>query len=102
MPWKQGYTISDEISLSDKDLHWPDDSRCCLSITVDLSVARGPEGIRPADLQTADAFFALNDGLDQILSVLQRHKFKATFAVPAVMAEICAGLLPDLIARGHE
>src|ERR1700712_3192523 len=102
MPWKQGYTISDEISLSDKDLHWPDGNRCCVSITVDLSVARGPDGIRPGDLQTADAFFALNDGLDQILSVLHRHQFRATFAVPAVLAEIRPGLLPDLITRGHE
>jgi hypothetical protein len=33
MPWKQGYTISDEISLSDKDLHWPDGNRCCVSIS---------------------------------------------------------------------
>jgi peptidoglycan/xylan/chitin deacetylase (PgdA/CDA1 family) len=102
MPWKQGYTISDEISLLDKDLHWPDGNRCCVSITVDVSVARSPEGIRASDLQTADAFFALNDGLDQILSLLHRHRFKATFVVPAVLADIRPGLLRDLVAQGHE
>jgi peptidoglycan/xylan/chitin deacetylase (PgdA/CDA1 family) len=102
MPWKQDYTISNEKSLSDAELRWPDDHRCCFAITVDLSVAPGPDGIRPRDLQTADAFFALNDGLDQLRSVLRRHGFKATFAVPAVLAELHSELLPELIGEGHE
>jgi peptidoglycan-N-acetylglucosamine deacetylase len=46
MPWKQGYTISDEIGLRDDEVRWPDGHRCCVSVVVDLSVARGPEGIR--------------------------------------------------------
>jgi peptidoglycan/xylan/chitin deacetylase (PgdA/CDA1 family) len=102
MPWKQGYTISNEKSLPDAELCWPDQSRCCFSITVDLSVARGPAGIRAEDLSTADAFFALNDGLDQVLLVLRRHGLRATFAVPAVLAKIHTKLLRDLVAEGHE
>ena len=37
MPWKQGYTISDERSLGDSDVRWPDGARCCVAVTVDLS-----------------------------------------------------------------
>jgi peptidoglycan/xylan/chitin deacetylase (PgdA/CDA1 family) len=102
MPWKQDYTISDERSLADTELIWPDGNRCCFSVTVDLGLAPGPDGIRARDLQTAEAFFALNDGLDQLLSVLRRHRLRATFAVPAVLAEVHPGLLADLVAQGHE
>lgn len=102
MPWKQGYTISDEKTLSDADLRWPDGNRCCFSITVDLSVAAGPEGIRAKDLATHEAYFAANAGLDQILAVLRRHGFKATFSVPAVMAEIYSARVRALLEDGHE
>ena len=67
MPWKQNYTTSNEQTLPDSDLRWPDGNRCCFSITVDLSVARSPDGIRVADIQRPDAFFALNDGLDSAI-----------------------------------
>ena len=43
MPWKQGYTISNEIGLRDDEVRWPDGNRCCVTVVVDLSVARGPE-----------------------------------------------------------
>jgi peptidoglycan/xylan/chitin deacetylase (PgdA/CDA1 family) len=102
MPWKQDYTISNEKSLTDAELHWPDGNRCCFSITVDLSVARGPDGIRADDLSSPEAFFALNDGLEQVLRVLRRHGFRATFAVPAVMAKIYSPLLRTILAEGHE
>ena len=39
MPWKQGYTISDERGLGDAEICWPDGARCCVAVTVDLSVA---------------------------------------------------------------
>ena len=79
MPWKQNYTISNEKTVPDADLRWPDGMRCCFSVTVDLTVAVGPEGIRPRDIQTPEAFFALNDGLEQILRVLRllpKHELK--------------------------
>jgi peptidoglycan-N-acetylglucosamine deacetylase len=102
MPWKQGYTISDEKSLADRALRWPEGARCCVSITVDLSLARGPEGIGTKDIASAEGFFALNCGLDQILDVLGRHGCKATFAVPAVIAEILPERLAALGREGHE
>ena len=102
MPWKQGYTISNERSLSDSDVRWPNGNRCCFSITVDLSVARGPTGIDVADLERPEAFFALTDGLEQVLTVLRKHGFRATFAVPAVIAKIYPSVLRQLVAEGHE
>jgi hypothetical protein len=41
MPWKERYTISDEKSLGDDEIRWPQGARCCVGITVDLSVAVG-------------------------------------------------------------
>lgn len=102
MPWKQGYTISDETSLSDADLRWPEGNRCCFSITIDLSVARGPEGIRAAELATPEAYFTAHDGLDHILGLLRRHGLKATFAVPAVIARIYPVRMRSLLEEGHE
>lgn len=102
MPWKQGYTISDEIGLRDDQVRWPDGARCCLTVVVDLSVARGPEGIRAADLMHPDAYFAAHDGLDQLLAVLRHFDITATFAVPAVIAELRAERVRALAAAGHE
>ena len=102
MPWKDNYTISDEIAVADSDVRWPDGNRCCVLITVDLSVAAGPAGIRAADLTSPAAEFAAHDGLANILAVLAQHDLKATFAVPAVMAQIYGKRLRALADAGHE
>ncbi|MEJ0018614.1 MAG: polysaccharide deacetylase family protein [Acetobacteraceae bacterium] len=102
MPWKQGYTISDEIGLRDSEVRWPEQRRCCLTVVVDLSVARGPEGITPADLERPDAYFAAHDGLDQLLAVLRHFAIRATFAVPAVIAAARPERIRALLADGHE
>ena len=88
MPWKDGYTISDEKSLDDKDIRWPEGKRCAVHIVVDLSMAGGPEGISAKDVRSATALFAAGEGLDLLLAALAKHGLKATFAVPAVMATI--------------
>ena len=77
----------DEKSLSDADVRWPEGKRCAIHIVVDLSVASGPEGIGPRDLASPAALFAPMTALDLLLGVLARHALRATFAVPAVMAE---------------
>ena len=87
MPWKTNYTISDEISLSDRGIVWPDHNRCCFNVVVDLSLASGPEGLLPSDLATADSVFAMGGGLAGLLDVLTSHKIVATFAVPAAMVK---------------
>jgi peptidoglycan/xylan/chitin deacetylase (PgdA/CDA1 family) len=102
MPWKEGYTISDEKSLADDAIRWPDDARCCLGITVDLSLAAGPEGIRAADLTRPEALFGLNQGLCALRALLQRYGLRATVAVPAVIAHIHPDVVRALAAEGHE
>jgi peptidoglycan-N-acetylglucosamine deacetylase len=101
MPWKDGYTISDEKSLADGDIRWPDGRRCAVHIVVDLSVAGGPEGTTPSDLKSAPARFAA-EGLDLLLAALEKYRLKATFAVPAVIAQIAPARIQQLVARGHE
>ena len=102
MPWKERYTISDETSIVDGDIKWPDGRRCCFRVVVDLSPACGPEGIKPADLATPDAYYGMNGGLAALVGVLDRYGIKATFAVPAVIAEIQADKLRRLADEGHE
>ena len=102
MPWKNNYTISDEISLSDKDIVWPDDNRCCFNVVVDLSLASGAEGLVASDLATTDAVFAMGDGLAGVLDVLASHKIVATFAVPAAMVKIYPQSVETVLKRGHE
>ena len=69
MPWKQGYTISDERSLADSEIRWPDGARCCVAVTVDLSVASGAEGVTAADLATPEALFGANQGLSALREI---------------------------------
>ncbi len=102
MPWKQGYTISDEVGLRDAEIRWPDGNRYCMTVVVDLSVARGPQGICAEDLMHPDAYFAAHDGLDQVVAVLRRFGIRATFAAPAVIAQLRAERLRALMAEGHE
>jgi peptidoglycan-N-acetylglucosamine deacetylase len=102
MPWKDGYTISTEKGLTDDEVRWPGGHRCCFSITVDLSVAGGPEGITEADLASPKAQFGLREGFDRIKDALDRFGLKATFATPAVMARIQAHALRVLTQQGHE
>ncbi len=102
MPWKDDYTISDEVSLADDDIRWPEDKRCCVAVVVDLSLTSGPQGIEPADLQNSRAMFGLNEGLDQLMAVLRRFEITATFAVPAAMAAILGNTIRRLHDEGHE
>jgi peptidoglycan-N-acetylglucosamine deacetylase len=102
MPWKEGYTISDEKSLADDEVRWPGGTRCCVSITVDLSIAAGPEGIRATDLRTPPALFGIGQGLAAVLRLLKRYELKATFAVPGVIAHIYPDKIRPLASEGHE
>lgn len=102
MPWKDSYTISDEVGLRDSELSWPDGARCCVAITVDLNVASGPAGVTKRDLESAPAQFGLRDGLGQVRAALARFGLRATFSVPAVMALVHGATLRELVAEGHE
>lgn len=102
MPWKEGYTISDEIGLRDDEVRWPNGMQCAATMTVDLSLASGPAGITAADMQTSTAIFGLHDGIDQLRKLLDRFEIKATIAVPAAMARFLGETLRSLRADGHE
>lgn len=102
MPWKQDYTISDEIGMTDDEVRWPGDKRCCVSVTVDLSLASGPEGLTAKDLSHSVATFGLNEGTELLRATLNRFNIKATVTVPAAMTKIAADAVQALLADGHE
>jgi peptidoglycan/xylan/chitin deacetylase (PgdA/CDA1 family) len=102
MPWKEGYTTSDEQTLADGDVTWPDGTQCACVFVVDLSVASGPAGITPADLGTASGHFGIRVGIRSVLDVLQRFGMTATFAVPAVIADIYPNIVETILEHGHE
>jgi peptidoglycan/xylan/chitin deacetylase (PgdA/CDA1 family) len=102
MPGKDGYTTSDEKSLADQEVRWPDGKQCACVIVIDLSVASGPAGITPADLTTAASQFGTQVGLPSILAMLQRFGMTATFAVPAVIADIYPATVRAILEHGHE
>jgi peptidoglycan/xylan/chitin deacetylase (PgdA/CDA1 family) len=102
MPWKESYTISDETTLPDEAVHWPDDNVCCARIVVDLGLASGPNGLVPSDLRNADAVYTMGQGLDIVVDMISRHGLIGTFAVPAMLAAIYPGRIRALQAGGHE
>ena len=102
MPWKSGYTVSDEISLKDHELQWPDGARMAAHIVVALSPASGPAGISADDLSSSAGRFCLTEGLDTLLGLLAKHRLRATFAVPAVIAEMIPERVREVAKAGHE
>lgn len=102
MPWKDGYTISDEIGIADSDIRWPDARRLGVHIVVNLNIAGGPAGITRADIQSAPSVFAIHEGLDLVVGALARHDLKATVAVPAVLAKAFPKRISALADAGHE
>ena len=102
MPWKENYTTSDEIGLTDDQLAWPEGKKLCATIVVDLSLASRAEGVTERDLRSDRATFALNEGLDAVLGILDRSGLKATFPLPAVMTSVYRNRIAEIQAAGHE
>lgn len=102
MPWKQDYTISDEIAVRDGTLVWPGGSLCCFSIVVDLSPATAGGGICERDLRSPTCHYGMNEGLEAILALLARLGLRATFATPALVAELHPGRVAEIVRAGHE
>src|SRR6476620_6065707 len=102
MPWKERYTVCDEVSLKDHELKWPSGNCMAVHITVALSPASGPEGITAADMESSLGRFGMDEGLDLLVALLTRHKLLTTFAVPALMAEIMPDRLLTIAQAGNE
>ncbi|MGL4290418.1 MAG: polysaccharide deacetylase family protein [Phreatobacter sp.] len=102
MPWKQDYTISDEVAIADRDIAWPDARRCGFNLVVDLSPAVAAEGITEKSLATPTFHFGMHQGLEQVLALFARLGLRATFAVPALVAKLHPAAMRRIIAGGHE
>jgi len=102
MPYKPGYTSSDEISSPRGALAWPDGAQCAVQIVVNLNLALSADGICESDLATDKAHFALHEGLDTILRMLDAFGLKATFAVPGILARLLPVRMAALRDAGHE
>lgn len=102
MPWKDRYTISNERSIADRDVRWPNGLACSFTITVSLDPPCGPEGLTPADLKTPEAYYGMHGGLDALRAVLDKNGVRATAAVSAAVADIHPTILRSLAADGHE
>ena len=100
MPWKERYTITDERSI--ERVEWPDGCRAAALVTVDLAPRSGPDGVGNAELATDDARFGRDVGLPRLLDLFDRYAVRATFAVPAVVAEAHPETVRAVLARGHE
>ena len=99
MPWKSGYTLSDETSPA--AVVWPE-GRAAFTLIVDCGVPAGEEGIRPEDIAACQALWADPMNTDWLLENLAHRHIKATFAVPAVIAEAFPQLAERIRKAGHE
>jgi peptidoglycan/xylan/chitin deacetylase (PgdA/CDA1 family) len=102
MPWKDGYTISDERSIADHDIKWPSGMTCSFTVVVSLDPQCGPDGLTPADLKTPEAYYGMHGGLASLRAVLDKYRIRATFAASAALADSHPAVLRSLAADGHE
>lgn len=102
MPWKDRYTISDERSIADRDVRWPDGRVCNFTMVVSLDPQCGPDGLVGADLKTPEAYYGMHAGLDSLRSVLGKHGIRATFPASAALARAYPAILRSLRDDGHE
>ncbi|MBI4192555.1 MAG: polysaccharide deacetylase family protein [Betaproteobacteria bacterium] len=102
MPWKDGYTISDEKGLRDDELDWPEKHRCAVMVVVDFSVHSGPDGIGPDDVWRRCGDLGAREGTTRLFELFENYGLRATFAVPGIMAEMYPERVKEMVRRGHE
>ena len=99
MPWKHGYTLSDEISPT--TVAWPK-GKAAVSVVVDYSVPAGVDGIDEAAIAYAQTVWGDTISGDWLIDYLDGYGVKATFAVPLVMAQAFPDSIRRAQAHGHE
>ncbi|WP_346891130.1 polysaccharide deacetylase family protein [uncultured Roseibium sp.] len=102
MPWKDFYTTSNEIGMRDGETRWPQGRQMAMGLTVNLNPAAGPKGISAKDLAYPTWHFGMNEGLDAFLGLFRDLGVRATFAVPAVVAETYRERMSAILDAGHE
>lgn len=102
MPWKEGYTVSDERSIADPDIRWPNGLACSFTVVVSLDPPCGPGGLTPADLATPEAYYGMHGGLEALRAILDKNQTRSTFAASAAIASAYPAVLRSLAEDGHE
>ncbi|MGR3249602.1 MAG: polysaccharide deacetylase family protein [Paracoccus sp. (in: a-proteobacteria)] len=102
MPWKDDYTTTDEIGIRDGDIRWPLGTRMAMAVTVNLNPAATGKGVQPKDLAYPTWHFGLHEGLEAFLALFGALGIKATFAVPAIVAEAYPDRIRAIVGAGHE
>lgn len=100
MPWKDRYTVSDERTLD--EVRWPEPARCAAIVVIDPSPPCGTTGLGAREFDSDEGRYGLDVALPRILDALERNGVRATFPVPAVLAEHSPALVREIAARGHE
>ncbi|MGN6536237.1 MAG: polysaccharide deacetylase family protein [Mesorhizobium sp.] len=102
MPWKQSYTISDEITIRDDEVAWPTGVTCAFGMTVDLNPAVDPHGMDESSFSSPLVQFGLHEGIEHFLTLFARLRIRATFAVPGYFAAIYPDVVSRIAKLGHE
>lgn len=102
MPWKDGYTHSDERSIPDGEIIWPQGKRSSFTITVSLDPQCAPAGLAPDDLSSPAAYYGMHGALDALRDLLDKHQMRATFVVSAALAAIYPEIVRSIADAGHE
>jgi peptidoglycan/xylan/chitin deacetylase (PgdA/CDA1 family) len=71
-------------------------------VVVDPSPPCGLQGIGPRELDSDAAHYGFDVALPRMLDALDQHRIRATFPVPAVLAEHAPTMVRSIAARGHE
>ena len=117
MPWKDGYTTSDEKTRNDEEIQWPRGHQCAFSVVVDYRVKLDDDGTGGTDadyriqrhpknieLRTVNwqAEFGVKIAARRLFDLFEKYEIRATFAVPSVMADLYPDDVSQIIRRGHE
>jgi peptidoglycan/xylan/chitin deacetylase (PgdA/CDA1 family) len=102
MPWKDRYTVCDEKSLVDDDVSWPSKQQIAVRVVVDYSVDAVGDGIGHTDINRSVIAHARGVQVWRLLDLFDKYGVRATFAVPAIMAEAFGDNVREASQRGHE
>jgi peptidoglycan/xylan/chitin deacetylase (PgdA/CDA1 family) len=96
----------DLVADQTPEVSWPNGARCAVMLSFDLD---GPAVWIDEDPRTLErpALFSLgaygpHRGVANLLALLQDHGVRATFFVPAWVAEHWPGRVAEIVAAGHE
>ena len=102
MPWKDQYTVCDEKSLDDGDVIWPNRQQIAVRVVVDYSVEATGDGIGRTDISRSVIAHGRGVEIGRLLDLVDKYDLRATFAVPAIMAETFGDSVREAAKRGHE